>query len=455
MTRLIFLQVFLFTSFIAFGQSSNELPVKNDSFKKQIERISKDQKITVDSAYNILASWNQYPTIKDTKKWYLFVYKDSIFGTVPLKIYIPENYQSTISSPAVLILHGAVGMSSFKDAYKDTVADEDLFYAYFASKNFIVIRPFADSHQPKGEESKNFNWVVNPFNKINKSPTTNTNHTFPTLAAIITQLKEVLNVDDNRVFALGHSDGSDGAFALEIYKPSIFAGFVAYNSMLTNIFSHDIYLRNTVNRPLYLVHSDLDDLRPIQQTRLIMKILDSLNSPVLYKEYIGYQHYDKHLQMDLPFSYEWTKGISRNSFQKNIAWEMSDSTYSTCDWLHVSRFDTSLTGAKWQTELNAKFYNKRDKALFDFPYYNLNKSVAVKAYFNDNVFEINTSRVKEIELLISPIMVNLQNPVIVKVNGKEVFDKKVIADKAFLLKNFTSSFDRKAIWVTSIKLETD
>ena len=105
--------------------------------------------------------------------------------------------------------------------------------------------------------------------------------------------------------------------------------------------------------------------------------------------------------------------------------------------------------------MNPNSYNKRDKVFSDFPYYNLNKSVAVKAYYNDNVFEINTSRVNEIEFLISPIMVNLQNPVIVKVNGKEVFNKKVIADKVFLLKHFTSSFDRKALWVTSIKLETD
>ncbi len=118
-----------------------------------------------------------------------------------------------------------------------------------------------------------------------------------------------MNIDDNKIFALGHSDGSDGAFALEVYKPSLFAGFIVYNSMLTTIFGHDTYLRNTLNRPLYLVHSSLDDLRPIEQTRLIVKILDSLNSPVLCKEYIGYQHYDKHLPIDLPYSYQWMKGI--------------------------------------------------------------------------------------------------------------------------------------------------
>ena len=429
------------------GQKLENLPTSNTAFKKHIDSIDNDKKINVDSAYSILSNWNDYPAIKDTKKWYLFLYKDTIFGTVPLRIYIPENYQNNVSSPAVLILHGAVGLSSFKDAYKDTVADEDLFYYYFSKHNFIVIRPYADPNSTK------FDWVINRFNGRNHR--NKTNPTYQTLVAIVNQLKQVLNIDDDKVFAFGHSDGADGVFALEVCKPSCFAGFIVYNSMLTTLADYDIYIRNTLNRPLYLVHSDLDNLRPIQQTRLIMKVLDSLNSPVLYKEYIGYQHYDKHLQIDLPFSYDWMKGISRNPFQKSITWQMSDSNFNTCDWLRITQFDTTIQGAKWQTELNTKSYNKRDKIYMDFPYYDLNKSFAVNAYYNNNLFEINTSRIKEVELFISPVMVNLQNPVVVKVNGKEVFNKKVTADKTFLLNNFTSTFDRKALWVTSIKIKTN
>jgi len=453
MKRLIFIYLSLLISIVTFGQSPNTLSNKNDALTREIAHISVDDKITVDSTWSILSGWNKYPEISNTKRWVLFLYKDSIFGTIPLKIYIPENYRNYASSPAVLILHGAVTLSSFKDAYKDTLSDEDLFYSYFAKQNFIIIRPFADSYGPNADGKINFDWVLNRFN--GQQYRNKTNPTFQSLVAIISQLKQVLNIDDNEVFAFGHSDGADGVFALEVYKPSAFAGFIVYNSMLTNLRSYDIYLRNTVNRPLYLVHSDLDDLRTIQKTRSIVKILDSLNSPVLYKEYIGYQHYDKHLQKDLPYSYEWLKGISRNSFQNNITWEMSDPTNNTCDWMRVLQIDTTGAAALWHTELNALLYNKRDKVYTNIPYYDLNKSAAIKAYYNNNVFEINTSRIKEIELLISPIMVNLQNPVIVKVNGKEVFNKKITADKVFLLKNFTTSLDRKAIWVTSVKLITN
>jgi predicted esterase len=444
MTRIVFLSLFLVISLVSSGQNCRSLPNANKALSEELGEIDANSKISADSAFRILSKWNKYPNV-NTRQWYLFLYNNAIFGTVPLKIYIPENYKSDVSSPAILILHGAVGLGSFADAYKDTLNDDSLFYNYFAQKNFIVIRPFADT-------KVNFDWVINRFNGI--SNRTKTNYTFQTLCRIVNQLKQVLNIDDNKVFALGHSDGADGVFALEVYKPTIFAAFVAYNSMLLNLTNYDLYLRNTVNRPLYLVHSDLDDLRPIQQTRLIVKILDLLHSPVHYKEYVGYQHYDKHLKLDLPYSYKWIQTTRRNPFSKNITWELSDLSYNGCDWLQVTQFDTSVSAAKWQKEPNTKTYNKRDKIYSSTPYYDLNKSAVVKASYDTNVFDVQTSRVKEIEILINPEMVNLQKPVIVKVNSKEVFNKKVIADKNFILKTFASGFDRKAIYVTSIKIKT-
>jgi predicted esterase len=382
----------------------------------------------------------------------LYLFIDSIFGTVPLKVFIPKNYKSNTASPLILILHGATVLSSFKDAYKDSLPNEEIFYDYFAKRNFIVVRPFADGYGPNADGTINFDWVVDRFK--GKTKNCSINPTFNTLAAIIDHLKQFLNIDDNKVFALGHSDGSDGAFSLEIYKPSDFAGFVVYNSMLLNMPAYDIYLRNTLNRPLYLVHSDLDDLRPIQQTRLIMKILDSLRSPVLYKEYLGFKHDDKHLQIDLPFSELWIKTISRNSFQKSICWETSDLSNNNCDWLRVLGIDTSLQPANWHRELNTSLYNKIEKTYTDHPYYFFNKSAAVKATFSNNTFEIYTSRTTIIEILINPVMVNIQDPVYVNVNGKRVFSGRVHASKEFMTSNFKKAFDRKALWVASIKCKT-
>jgi predicted esterase len=433
------------------AQTHNSLPATNEALLKRIHNIRTDTRISSDSAWEILSHWNQYPSITAKGRYELFIFQDPVFGSVPFKVFIPGTYNCTVPNPAVLLLHGAVVLSSFKDAFKDTTADEDLFYRFFEANNFIIVRPFADSKGPNTDGTKLFDWVVNHRNgRVNKNKT---NPTFATLAAVLSKLKEILNIDDNRLYAFGHSDGADGVFALQVYKPSLFAGFIVFNSMLTNIFAYDMYLRNTFNRPLYMVHSDLDDLRPIQQTREQVKLLDSLKSPVLYKEYHGYKHFDQHLQKDLPFAFEWMEHISRNPFQNSMQWELSDTSNNTCDWLRVLQIDTSALAFSWHTEINMKTYNKRNGKYYDDPYYSLNKSALVKASFFNNRFDIETSRTKEIELLISPVMVNQENPVVITVNGKELFNKKIIADKDFLLDGFLKSFDRSALWITSINLQ--
>jgi predicted peptidase len=264
-----FITLGLIVCFLAsFGQSFDSAVINSKVLQRQVELINRDNVITADSVWSIFKSWNRYPDIKQKNKDYLFVYHYTFFGEIPCKVFIPKTYRNDVPTTLVLMLHGAVGSSRFENAYKkDTTTYEDIFFDYFSKQNIIIVRPYADS-------KKKFDWVVNRFKG-------ETNLTYDALTNLVRQLKSFLNINDNRVFAFGHSDGSDGTFALDVYKPSDFAGFVCYNSTLSNIFANDIYLKNSINRPLYLVHSDLDDIRPIEQTRLIVNLLDSIQTPLI------------------------------------------------------------------------------------------------------------------------------------------------------------------------------
>jgi len=57
--------------------------------------------------------------------------------------------------------------------------------------------------------------------------------------------------------------------------------------------------------------------------------------------------------------------------------------------------------------------------------------------------------------LIDCLALNMQNPVTVTVNGKEVFNQKINADKEFVLEIFKTSFDRQGLSITSIKLSIE
>jgi len=82
-------------------------------------------------------------------------------------------------------------------------------------------------------------------------------------------------------------------------------------------------------------------------------------------------------------------------------------------------------------------------------------SGAVKATYYGNHFNIETSLVSELIIYIHPKMVNLDIPVVVEINGKEVLNEIVKIDRDFMIDNFLENLDRKALWVNRIVLDVD
>jgi len=406
------------------------------------DKIGSNPAINADSAFTLFSNWSKYPVIEKTGQDYLYYYTDSLFGKIPLRIYIPASYKNTIPNTCIVVLHGAVSGSKFSNI--DTARNfDDLVFSLLKKRNYIIIRPVADP-------SKKFDWVVDKFKN-------EPNLTFKVITDIISTIKKSINIDDNKLFAFGHSDGADGSVGLGVYIPNQFAGIIAYNSMLNNI-APDFYIRNIINIPLYAVHSSLDELRPIEQNRVIISELGKIDSNIIYKEYIGYQHYDKHLDKDIPYTQLFINSVSRNPFKIHIYWETDNAQiYNSCDWLKVAEISDTLRNTGWNKPFHAIMYSKPKKQFdSDMEYYGyLNKSAAVKATYNNNVFNIQTSGVSKIELLISPLMVNLEEPVAVNINGKQVFAGKIKADKKFIVNGFKASFDRDAIWVNVLKLKAD
>lgn len=450
MTRTVLTIFYIVWTSLCYSQTFDQSTINAKSLIDFSNKIKNDPNIDASQAISLISNFNTFPKIDKLGIEYLFFYTDSLFGEIPVRVYVPNRYDNTKSNPVILLLHGAEGQSRFsfvdrklmKYISQDSIDyTNDFFVDFLKNENsYIIIRPIADV-------TKDFRWAVNR-SELTSTPT------IKTLTDIVIYLKRFLNIDDNRVYSWGHSDGSDGTFALAVLKPAIFAGFVGYNSMLTQILGQ-VYPRNMKNKPFYLVHSDLDDLRPIQQTRLQVKTLDSLKAPVIYKEYLGYSHDDKHLDLDAQNAKSFIQSVTRNPYPKTLIWESENSLYNQIDWLKIKTLSTEDNAETWHKDINQKGYNRVDKKFDDWDYYIYkNKSGAVIAEFNNNTFIVKTSRVDEIELFISPVMVNLQNPVIVEINGKIMYNRKIDADKSFLLSEFNKNYDRKIFWVNSITVNT-
>ncbi len=92
-----------------------KLPDDNVELKETINGLIKNSNINADSFLTVLSNWNKYPVIEKKGIQYLFNYKDSLLGVIPIRVYVPVNYNEKVKTPVLLLLHGAVGSSSFED----------------------------------------------------------------------------------------------------------------------------------------------------------------------------------------------------------------------------------------------------------------------------------------------------------------------------------------------------
>lgn len=434
---LLYIVLLFFSYFNSEAQIVDISTIPTSSLDKDLKSAINSPLLKIQSVIGI----KNYPRLLEYRGEHIFSIADSIYGKIPFKMYIPENYQPSQPLPLILLLHGGIGQSKFSDALradKSSEMESDPFYTLLCKQGFIVVMPYADPE-------KGFDWAANQLR-------TNRNFTFTSLTKLLSEIKRSVNVDDNKVFAFGHSDGSDGVFALDVYQPSLFAGFVGYNSMLKVLFTNNFYLRNTTNRSLYLVHSDKDDLRPIQQTKAIVEILDSLKVPLNYKEYKGYKHFDAHLALDFMNSIDFINATVRNPYPKTVYWETNDHLYERCDWLLIKEWNLDLPAASWHKVQNVLTYNKLNKTWLNLPYYKLAPSAAITGSYHDNVFYISTSRVTRFQVLISREMVDLKKSISIYVNGKQVFTGMVKQDNAFCMQQFLATHDKKATWISAITL---
>ncbi len=84
--------------------------------------------------------------------------------------------------------------------------------------------------------------------------------------------------------------------------------------------------------------------------------------------------------------------------------------------------------------------------VFNYP----RPSAAVEVIRAGNLFDVRASRVTALSLYIHPDMVRLDQPVVVAVDGKEVFNGLLEPDAEFMLKEFLKDRDRKLLWAGRI-----
>ncbi|CAA7196221.1 alpha/beta hydrolase-fold protein [Chryseobacterium potabilaquae] len=392
--------------------------------------------------YEEIKSYNPY--LPKQKQDYSISFPINDSTKTAFLVHLPKNYNPQKKYPLLFFLHGAVRNNDLVDFQPVglNLGEWNRYYTKYAEQNDVILV------FPKG--SRQYNWMTSDDG-------------FFMIPEMVKLIKKGINVDENKVFISGHSNGATGSFSYLMKQPTQFAGFYGFNTY-PKVFTGGTFIENIKNRSFINFSTDEDYYYPPNANDDFTKLMNEINADYKEYRYNGFPHWFPQFDESEPaykILFDDLIKRKRNPFPKEISWEFDDEKYGNIDWISDTKLDILSPKANWHKELNFKInkwldYDKNDnlivqevyKNAFDFP----RKSGKIKAEYNNNIFRIQTSNIQSFSINISPEMVNLKKKVKVYINGKLHFNEKVKYNREFMLQNFEYTKDREQIWINSIDI---
>lgn len=254
--------------------------------------------------------------------------RDNSDGTVhEYAALIPDGYDPDTRYPVRVYLHGGVARPKRENGQfwrnEERIAREDA----------IVVTPGGWAESLWWQESQIEN-----------------------LAGILNDLKRTYNIDENRIFLLGISDGATGAYYQALKATTPWAAFLPFNGhpvVLANpatAADGDMHVTNLRNKPLFVINGGRDPLYPTSSVVPYMRLFQNAGIMVDFRPQPNAGHDMSWWEKEAPamdaFMAEW----ARRPMPPRLSWETDRvDRYNRSHWLVIDELG-SVSG---EPELNA------------------------------------------------------------------------------------------------------
>ena len=119
-------------------------------------------------------------------------------------------------------------------------------------------------------------------------------------------MKAAYNVDDSRIYLIGHSMGAIGTWALGAKYPQTWAALVPFSGV-----GAPALAERMKGIPQFVVHGDADNTVNVSGSRNMVAALKKLNANVTYIEVPGGSHTDV-VVPNLPQAFEFLAAQTKN-----------------------------------------------------------------------------------------------------------------------------------------------
>jgi predicted esterase len=252
-------------------------------------------------------------------------------------------------------------------------------------------------------------------------------------------LKRKYNIDETRIYLTGISDGGTGVYYLALKEPNLWSSYLPLNGSLgvlrnpQNGADGEMHGNNLINAPLYVVNGEHDNLYPVVQVEPHMAWLKKMGVNVTFRPQAGAGHNTAWWPTErAPFE-QFVRDHPRPAHPAALSWETERvDRFNRIRWLIINELRADASRQTGLTDLGFFQHTKR--------------SGRVDIRRSGNTFDAIVRDVAAFTLLLSPEAIDFSKPVVVTVNGRQVFSGPVQKDPATLMRWAARDNDRTALY---------
>ncbi len=233
----------------------------------------------------------------DFERHYLLAGADEV---MPYRVYVPKNYAAGKATPLVIALHGlGANEDSFFDSYSQLPPQ-------LAEEHGVLMAA------PLGFRRDGF-YGSTAMGGNDVASRRRAEYSEKDVLEVLRLMKAAYNVDESRIYLMGHSMGAIGTWALASKYPETWAALVAFSGT-----GSPSLAANMKAIPQFVVHGDADNTVNVSGSRNMVAELNKLKANVTYLEIVGGSHTDvvvPNLELAFEFMVAQKKGAATGTKQ--------------------------------------------------------------------------------------------------------------------------------------------
>ena len=331
-------------------------------------------------------------------------------------VIVPENYDASRRYPVAFYLHGGVSRPNPGPGggwWRN--------YDVVTSRDRIAVLPLS--------WDKSLWWQASQIEN---------------LRGILSDVKNTYNVDENRVYAFGSSDGGTGVYFLGFKDATPWAAFlpfIGYPGVLLSPRTGtdgQMHLANLTNKPLFIVSGETDRLYPAHLMAPYLQVFQDAGVDFVFTTKPG-GHNTRWWPEETENIERFIEAHPRDPHPVRVRWatEFAD-RYNRAHWVVINELGP-ISGDDERSALASLTADGR--------------SGAVDAVREGNTVTIDAYHVRSVTVLISPDAFDIRSPIRVIANGEVAFEGMVRLSVETLRKWAASDEDRTMLYAAEITVE--